>query len=760
MQTASCGDLIQQSAEDKTLAWRGSVEQKWLFERRMRYYLKSVNDEMTGHGLRRARFGPYEVDLHTHELWKFGTRLKLVGQPFAILTMLLRRPGELVTREELRGRLWPSDTFVDFNHGLNAAVNKLRDALSDSADQPRYIETLPRRGYRFAATVEWVDRKQPDVVSVPAAVLPPEREIFSAPSKRTPRAAGALRIAAFIVALSVGVLLFRTATKNINLRVVDQASAERKTKPLTEVPNTEQPAFSPDGNYVAFVRGDAGAGGIYVTKIGSDQLQRLTRNDDDCCPVWAADGESIAFTRSAGQSAALYTIAVDGKTGERRLDLQGVAPEHGYLDWSPDGKSIAFAGDAGIYSLDRETGKVRRLTEPPAHAEDRAPAFSPDGKKILFLRDHEAGRPSEMWAMSLNDGRENRLLTESGRVVGAPRWSYDGRSVIYAASRNGHPMLWRSPVDGSDAATQISEAGPVAWDPAISRRGYRLAYERPVRSVGIWQMDLSKEGDKRPQVLIASTSDSDQGPGAQFSPDGTKLAFMSDRSGTMEIWVSNRDGSNAFQLSAVGNAGTPRWSPDGQAIVFDAATPNGVTIFKISLQGGAPENLLPDSFWGLCPSWSRDGKWVYFASEHPRERQVWKVAANGGGTPVQVTQHGGHAAHESLDGKTLYYAKSYEEEPEVWEMPPGGGLETLVPGVHAGTWASWQVVEGGILFVGPAIGHKAVLSFFDFNKKTAGTIAVLPRDPFWLGATADGKTAVMDQPGEQQTKAMMIENFK
>src|SRR2546430_6111067 len=102
----------------------------------------------------RVRFGPYEADLRTHELWKHGIRLKLVGQPFEILAMLLARPGELVTREELRARLWPGDTFVDFNHGLNAAVNKLRDALSDSAEEPRYIETLPRRGYRFIGKVE------------------------------------------------------------------------------------------------------------------------------------------------------------------------------------------------------------------------------------------------------------------------------------------------------------------------------------------------------------------------------------------------------------------------------------------------------------------------------------------------------------------------------------------------------------------------------------------------------------------------------
>ena len=126
---------------------------------------------MTDLGSDRARFGPFEVDLHTRELWKFGTRLKLVGQPFEILTVLLRRPGELVTREELGQRLWPSDTFVDFNHGLNAAVNKLREALGDSADAPRYVETLPRRGYRFIAAIEWLHAK-PEVPAVRAVAMP------------------------------------------------------------------------------------------------------------------------------------------------------------------------------------------------------------------------------------------------------------------------------------------------------------------------------------------------------------------------------------------------------------------------------------------------------------------------------------------------------------------------------------------------------------------------------------------------------------
>ena len=106
---------------------------------------------------RLAQFGPYQADLRTGELRKHGIRLRLQEQPFQVLAMLLLNPGELVTREQLQKRLWPGDTFVDFDHGLNTAINKLREVLSDSSATPKYIETLPRRGYRFLGTVEFKD---------------------------------------------------------------------------------------------------------------------------------------------------------------------------------------------------------------------------------------------------------------------------------------------------------------------------------------------------------------------------------------------------------------------------------------------------------------------------------------------------------------------------------------------------------------------------------------------------------------------------
>lgn len=732
---------------------------------------------MTKSESNRARFGPYEVDLHTHELWKYGTRLKLVGQPFEILAMLLQKRGELVTREEMRDQLWPSDTFVDFNHGLNATVNKLRDALSDSADTPRYIETLPRRGYRFIAEIEWVEAKV--AASPTAAAAMTEADLgrdTQAPAQERPRARSRWRRRAISAAAAIMVAAAGYSVWFYRVNSVPSAQTNvLRTRPLLAVADTGSLAFSPDGNWVAFFHRGAEGTGIFVSRVGSDQLLQLTNNEDSC-PVWSPDGKSIAFTRMTDRDGQIYVIAADGgkeqkreaeKAGaarlaqmpelgrEQKLETGGVIPGRCEIDWSPDGKYIAFTGPTGLYLVSPENSQLRRLTQSPTPGEDWGPQFSLEGRQVMFVRDREVGQPEELWVTPVDGGEATKLFSERGRLASPPQWSADGRSVIYSSNRTGHPSLFRVALDAPDSAVMISEAGAPAWDPAVSRRGNRLAYERLLRSLSIWQMGLEDSADKGPSLLVSSTSDTDQGPGPQFSPDGTKLAYMSDRNGTMEIWIANSDGSNGFQLTAVGGAGTPRWSPDGQAVVFDVGSNAGEKIVTMNLHGGAPQVLAE----GVCASWSRDGKWIYFASGRTGGWQVWKVPATGG-VPVQVTRQGGHAAKESLDGKYLYYAKNASAEPEVWRMPLEGGDEEAVPLVRPGTWASWQPVEGGIVFVGPSLGHQAVLSFYDVAKNRTTNIKVLERTPFWLGATLDGKKVAFDQPGREQTQAILVENFR
>jgi len=716
-----------------------------------------------------VRFGPYSVDLHTRELHKDSIRVRLVGQPFEILTLLLSRPGELVTREQLRDRLWAGDTFVDFDHGLNAAVNKLREALCDSAENPKYVETLPRRGYRFIGKIEpFVDGSvaaeqfkitggQPVFPEHDRLELNPVRGI-SGPESQLRHSWSYLSAGLVLVTIFLGGAV---ALKILPSRgkATETSLAPARISALTGPEDTAgEPAFSPDGKTIAFYRqgNHREEFGIFVQKIGSDQPRQLTKSEKDCCPVWSPDGQMIAFSRYGNNDFTILVVPVAGGA-ERRLEIPSAAPKMGRLDWSPDGENIAFSGGSSLSLLSLKNSEVRRLTQPAPLTQDWGPSFSADGKQILFVRSSEMGFPEEILTVPTAGGEPTVIATEPARLRGSPRWSLDGKSVIFSSDRGGKPSLWRVSVEKREAAIQFNEGGS---DPAISRRGNRLAYQRETRSLTIWQMDFSESPKPERHILMPLSSQTDQGPGPQFSPDGKRLAYMSDRLGTMEIWVSDRGGSNPVQLTAVGNAGTPRWSPDSESIVFDANRRNGAGVYAISLRGGAPQLLTPDESENRCPSWSHDGKWVYFASSRSGSWQVWKVPASGGAS-LQVTRHGGHAPIESADGKLIYYAKTPYANPQIWQVPVKGGNESIVSQqVRPPSWASWAVVDRGILFAEPSGQGAPVLTLFDSANHRVKALGTLSMVPFWLTATGDGRIVAFDQPGWQQAQVMLIENFQ
>jgi Tol biopolymer transport system component/DNA-binding winged helix-turn-helix (wHTH) protein len=736
----------------------------------------------------RVQFGPFVVDLHTHEVRKDGTRIRLIGQPFDILSVLLSRPGELVTREELRMRLWPGDTFVDFDHGLNAAVNKLRETLCDSADHPRFVETLPRRGYRFIANVERLDAPIASArtsstlgheTNVPAnfGAAPPRissRTELPPDSLRTPETSWAsqrLKLWLSPIAI-VAVLLLIFLAVNTRNKGPREALANSPASPMRMLAFTGpdedawQPAFSPDGKRIAFARsGTHEDSGIFLKQIGSNSQTQLTTNGHDRSPAWSPEGNAIAFSRWNDASFALFTVPTAGGA-EQKLDTRGVNPKRGELDWSPDGKWIAFNGGSSLYLLSFRDGSVRPLSNPPPSAEDRAPAFSADSRRVLFVRSRTGGIPEEIRIVSMDGGEETLVTAVTADIIGTPRWSADGNSVVFSSNFGGKAGLWRISADKRDSPIQVSDS---AADPAIARQGGLLAYERGSRGLNIWQLDLAANEktatEKREQtILVPQTGQTDQGPAPQFSPDGTKLAFMSDRSGTMEIWVADANGKNAKQVTAIGNAGTPRWSPDSKAIVFDSNRKNGSSIYTVSLDGGEARLVTPDDFENRCPSWSRDGKWIYFASHRTGRFEVWKAPA-AGGTAVQVTRNGGHAALEAPDGKHIFYAKTALAYPEIWQADVNGGGEKLLSrDLRPPMWATWGVVNagasGGIIFAQPSGSGSPVVSLFDLATRRVKTVGQLGIVPFWLGASRDGKKVVFDQPGWQQSQIMLVENFR
>lgn len=718
---------------------------------------------MNGNGKNKVRFGPYAADLETQELWKSGVRLKLGGQPFGILTMLLNRPGELVSREELRSALWSSETFVDFNHGLNAAMNKLRDCLNDSAEDPKYIETLPRRGYRFIAQVEIPSTPAPVEVPPPVAVTVGEPLEQISWVETAPMG----RIAIPYRWLAVSFLLLLTAIAGVLYLMKHWRSPFDPPEGTSILGNAPRPAispvFSPDGERIAFkVERDTGhSAGIYVSDLESGELAQITTDAFDMSPTWSPDAQRLAFVRGEPKGPAIYVVPAKG-SGAQKLAAINMNPTHAELDWSPDGQSIAFAGSSRegtsrLYVISLTTGDTRPLSEPLDGDRDWGPAYSPDGKRIAFVRRRASDLTENIFVLSLAGGAAQQVSFGGGNIEGPPTWSSDGKWIVYASTQSGESLLWRVPSTGGVMETVPGVGGPSSH-PSIPRRGAPLlAYQSVLGDSTIWRMNVSSSGGAKPGLVVISAAGSNEGP--QLSPNGRKLAFMSNRGGSMEIWISDPDGSYPLKLTNLGGCGSPRWSPDSRSIVFDSVHSGRPAIYMVSVDGGEPRLLAGGNWENHVPGWSHDGRWIYFASNRDGQDNVWKVRASGG-EPIRVTQHNGFSTQESPDGKTLYFSSGRFPLPEIWEMPVGGGPEKIVsPLLRPESWAGWAVTESGFYFLAPGGEGSATLEFVDPKAGTARVVSRMGSNVFWLSASDGGQTVWYNEKQEGQSVILVKKDF-
>jgi Tol biopolymer transport system component/DNA-binding winged helix-turn-helix (wHTH) protein len=696
------------------------------------------------------RFGVSELDLQTGELRRNGLRVKLQDQPFQILAMLLERPGNVVTREELRARLWPADTFVDFEHSLNAAIKRLRDALGDSAETPVFIETLPRRGYRFLIPISG------NGTSVGAEVTqsgPLQRGNWSRRLPFVLVALAALIATAYVVKQEKWISSSRPLV----------ALPLPKVVPFTSFPGREtDSAFSPDGKQIAFVRDedpDTGTdSNVYVKLIGGEKPLRITQGAGRvCCPTWSPDGRYIAFNRCSGGPSGAYLVP---SLGGPERNLTGRSACIG-LSWSPDGRFLAFpnkasAGDPWriwVFSLD--TTEERPISSPPANIiGDHQPAFFSDSKSVAFRR-ISSPHVTDLYLASIDGGGDKRLTFDKTLVDGMA-WTPDGKSIVFASHRSGDMSLWRIPVS-SGTPERLPVSGTNASHPAISRQGDKLAYTTGFTHPNIWELNLNTSGRAiLPAKPLIVSSMLDISP--QFSPDGSKITFSSNRSGGSEIWIANADGSDLIQLTSLNVlSGTPRWSPDGRFIAFDSRPADHSHIFVIPAVGGKPRQLTDGDFEESVPNWSRDGRWIYFTSNRFGVWQLFKAPWQGG-EPLQVTRRGGFAAFESTDGSALYYWK--DNDYGIWKMSlPNGDERRILPiGLD---WGQWSVQDNGIYFI-DTTQVKPTIRFFDFVKKRITSIATVPKSlTTEVGAfdvSPDGRSILFLQV-EKGGDIMLVENF-
>jgi dipeptidyl aminopeptidase/acylaminoacyl peptidase len=278
----------------------------------------------------------------------------------------------------------------------------------------------------------------------------------------------------------------------------------------------------------------------------------------------------------------------------------------------------------------------------------------------------------------------------------------------------------------------------------------------------IWRAEISGPARNTPPVKLIASTHLDGDP--QYSPDGSKIVFGSDRSGNAEIWMCNSDGSSAVQLTSLeALSGSPRWFPDGRRVVFDSNKEGHVDIFVIDTESLVPRRLTDGPSDHARPSVSHDGKWIYFESTSTGRLEIWRMPSEGG-EPTQVTHEGGMMPFESVDGKVIYYWKQTRDiVTEVWKVPVSGGVETRVDGIVDAF--QFAVAGKGIYFaqVDPRIyaGSRGnCLKFFSFARGTAEKVFDIKYNlDNGLSVSPDGRYALLTLVDPTVCDLMLVENF-
>jgi Tol biopolymer transport system component/DNA-binding winged helix-turn-helix (wHTH) protein len=698
-------------------------------------------------------------------------RIKLQDQPFKILVALLEKPGEMASREELRELVWGNDTFVDYQHGLNAAVNRLRDALGDSAESPRYIETVARRGYRFIGEV--------DVPAEPAPVTAKLADAGPAPSRKLLWAGLALAVAAVGLA-GVGLWVMRER---------GDAGAARLSQISALIGSETMPSMSPDGEQLAYVWNGENErnADIYVRLTGSETALRLTSDPGpDLLPSWSPDGHQIAFVRITTEGkTGVYAVSPLGGPERKLLELPGVdhrpaGPETRIVgdllypmmhrpSWSADGKFLAVSryseppepGDGAVLLIPVDGGEARTMMAPPAKSWYKFPTISPDGRRLaVALCTGLTSGPTKcrLQVVSLSKDLapvgEPLIILSDCKAIRGLTWMPDGDSLIVSGFSLPRFYLWRVSAREKSEPQRIELASHDALWPSVSRDGQRLVYARSILQADLWKWELGK----KPAPFLSSTA-RDTFP--RLSADGAHIAFQSARGGEMDIWAARTDGTGLVQITKKHGTsnGAAGWSPDGRWISFDSNSNDGkLDVWIVEAGGGQPRQLTHGPGGSGIPSWSRDGKRIYFKSDRTGRPEIWRIPIEGGDAE-QITRKGGFVGFESTDGKTLYYTKNDTGSDGLYAQPLARGDEKHVVSGVVVRWCFF-VVREGIYYITPRDPEWCEIRFYDFANGQTRVIGDVERPvAFGMSVSPDQRTFVYSRP-VTGSDLMLIDHFR
>jgi len=643
------------------------------------------------------------------------------------------------------------------------AGHRWRIQLAKSGYLPEFV----LNGHGATTAVEnGPPKAAPEEPDEPLATAPRRRSV--APQPPTPQGRPrriALVALAMMVSAAVGWF--------IGLPSMPTAGAGPHSSVLTTFPGLEvEPGVAPGGDRVAFAWNgpDGNNFDIYTIALSGGKPLRLTTGPaEEFSPAWSPDGRSIAFMRGLdGERAEI--VRIDSFGGEEEVlgvfNTPGVSllrSSGPLMAWTPDSQSILVSGardsrkTPSLHMLSLATGDVREMIPPLVGSSgDAAPAFSPDGRTLAFVRRFS---PFEHAILAVRLS-ENFLPVSAPWQVAAgggwnrsPTWTPDGQEIVFADRG-----LKRADAFEPGGATAIPEFGFQSGSPAVSPEHGLLVYVNGVSERNIWRIRLAQPAvvAGAPQLWINGSAEHEQ---PVYSPDGSQIAYASIRDGRSNIWICSAQGEDQRQITFLPGARMPRWSPDGTQIAFQHSPEGTSDISVVDVETQTLRRITSHRANDIMPNWSGDGRWLYFASLRTGSYEVWRVPIEGG-EPEQLTNNGGMASIESSDGSALYYAK-YGGESSIWRLSLADGGEEKI--IDLASSVSFAVSGDGIYFVARAPGDVAGRSLLhcDFESKDIRTVLKFDRPVgAGLSLSPDGRFLLFTQTDHSESDLVLVENFQ
>ena len=602
----------------------------------------------------RIRFDAFELDAASGELRKAGILLKLQPQPFRVLLLLIERAGQVVTREEIQRCLWRESTFVDFEHGINFSINQIRGALADSSENPRYVETIPRRGYRFIGGVEQ------ETVSTSASAVDARPSVKPVRKKHL--------VVACVLLLAAALALYHFWPRF-------KASSGPAT--ITQISQWNKPMngarLSPDGHAVAFTSPVGGIAQVFLMLTSGGEPLQLTNDEGDKeVDNFSPDGKEIYYGRTLGRNE-VWAVPTLGGAPRRVISGLDVVP-------SADGDSIFYVkvGSPGIFRAGKSGLNEELVYNPEGGGLFFFPLLLfPGGNDLLAgAIPGGSGLKFHFYRISLT----SHDAVDLGEVSENPNnpdvvWAEPGKTVLFSRTVKRLTNIWNYNLKDRSLTQVTFGAGPdfsAMMDP-----GGKGIYYINGKSSGLLTVYHVHSKESTDIVTEEATQ-------PVISPDGKRVMYITlparDRN---ELWVSDINGGNRVKIAIAEFLAADSWAPDNFHLSFEEVSPVGTTKVYIVGADGSGLRQLPrmgDTVWFL--RWSPDQKTIYVTSSNKASqvRAVWKWNVDGS-NPVKVVDDCGIVFDADPSGQYLLGVVLEGEKTGIYEVSISDGkCISMLPG--------------------------------------------------------------------------------